>query len=243
MTPTIDPAGGRDASSWDRAIAALPLALDWPPRGHWVVVAPHPDDEVLGLGGGLARSGRCGIPVDVVTVTDGEASHPGLDGTARRQLAARRRRESRAADHVLGVAPARTFLGLPDGRVVDHETRLVELLGPLLAGRSVVATVDDADGHPDHDATGRAVARVVEAVGGRLVRHAVWAWTWDDDTGGRLAGAARSVLDDDERIRKRKAVAAHASQVRPRGNRSPVLPGRALAHHLRGVEVVWGGRP
>lgn len=239
MSPVIDPSRGRPAASWDAAIAALPAARDWPPVGHWVVVAPHPDDEVLGAGGVLARSAGAGIAVDVVTVTDGEASHPGLDRSGRRALAARRRRESRAADEALGLRPRRHFLGLPDGGVARHEDRLVDVLVPLLADRVAVATVVTDDAHPDHDATGRACARAAARHGIRLVRHAVWAWNWDDDTTGRLADATRLPLSAGEVARKRHAVHAHVSQVEDRGELGPVVPTAALAHHLRAVEVVW----
>lgn len=239
MSPLIDPGGGRPAASWDTAIAALPVARDWPPAGRWVVVAPHPDDEVLGVGGALARSAAAGVAVDVVTVTDGEASHPGLDPSARRGLAARRRRESRAADQALGLRPRRHFLGLPDGGVARHEDRLVEALVPLLADRVAVATVVPDDAHPDHDATGRACARAAARHGLRLVRHAVWAWNWDDDTTARLAGAGRLPLSTAEVARKRAAMHAHASQVEDRGDLGPVVPTAALAHHLRPVEVLW----
>ena len=48
------------------------------PEGHRaVIIAPHPDDEVLGCGGlmqGLAALCR---PIQLISVTDGSASHPG----------------------------------------------------------------------------------------------------------------------------------------------------------------------
>lgn len=239
MSPVIDPEGGRSAASWDAAIADLAVARAWPPAGHWVVVAPHPDDEVLGVGGALARAAADDVAVDVVTVTDGEASHPGLARSQRRALAVRRRRESRAADVALGLRSRRHFLGLPDGAVAHHEDHLVDLLVPLLADRAVVATVVVDDGHPDHDATGRACTRAAARHGLRVVHHAVWAWNWDLDTTGRLAGATRLALTTDELARKRRAVDAHASQVTDRGEQGPVVPAGALAHHLRQVEVLW----
>ena len=42
-----------------------------------VVVAPHPDDEVLAVGGLLAQLARLGGAIRVIAVTDGTASHRG----------------------------------------------------------------------------------------------------------------------------------------------------------------------
>ncbi|WP_234009984.1 PIG-L family deacetylase, partial [Streptomyces sp. SA3_actF] len=59
--------------AWERW-AQLPEAVL--PQGPVVVVAAHPDDEVLGAGGALALLAAAGNPLTVVTVTDGEGSHP-----------------------------------------------------------------------------------------------------------------------------------------------------------------------
>ena len=48
-----------------------------PPGSRLVVVAPHPDDEILGAGGLLAATARAGRDLLLVAVTDGQASHPG----------------------------------------------------------------------------------------------------------------------------------------------------------------------
>ena len=52
--------------------AADPLA--WPSVA---VVAAHPDDEVLGVGGTMAMLAAAGARLRLIAVTDGEASHPG----------------------------------------------------------------------------------------------------------------------------------------------------------------------
>ena len=47
----IDPVVGRTAPEWDAVIAGLPTVADpWPPLGPLVLVAPHPDDELLAAG-------------------------------------------------------------------------------------------------------------------------------------------------------------------------------------------------
>ena len=69
-----------------------------------VVVAPHPDDEVLGVGGLLRLLGRPRAEVVVVAVTDGEASHPGSpDPHARPTWPSPGSRERADALRLLGV--------------------------------------------------------------------------------------------------------------------------------------------
>jgi len=109
----------------DRAAPArmARLALRRPVRA--VVVAPHPDDEVLGAGGLVARLVRRRQPVDVVFLTsgDGYLEAAGLaaetcpqDAWALRELAVVRQGEARTAATRLGLDPAHLhFLGFPDG--------------------------------------------------------------------------------------------------------------------------------
>lgn len=71
-----------------------------------LVLAPHPDDEVLGVGGVMARLAVMGARVEVVVVTEGKPPQFGAD-----QVAAVRA-EAAAAHAVLGVARTH-YLGLP----------------------------------------------------------------------------------------------------------------------------------
>jgi hypothetical protein len=59
---------------WPRLRGLDPMAVDMARSA--VVVAAHPDDEVLGLGGTLALPARSGARLRLIMVTDGEASHP-----------------------------------------------------------------------------------------------------------------------------------------------------------------------
>ncbi|MYS00504.1 MULTISPECIES: PIG-L family deacetylase, partial [unclassified Streptomyces] len=70
-------APGTDEGVWETwpGWESLP-EFTLPPPGRVVVVAAHPDDEVLGLGGTIARLAAAGHGLTVVSVTDGEGSHP-----------------------------------------------------------------------------------------------------------------------------------------------------------------------
>ncbi len=126
------------------------------PRGAVLVVAPHPDDEILGCGGAIALHVRRGDAVHVALVTAGEG---GGDGTAR--LA-----ESRAAAAALGRTQV-SCLGAADGCVASDAT-LEARLGVLLARVQpvVVYAPSPFEMHPDHVATLDAVSRALCAAQG-----------------------------------------------------------------------------
>ena len=92
-----------------------------------VVVAPHPDDEVLACGGLLAMLSDCRHPVTVISVTDGDASHPGSRRWPIQLLAQQRHAEALEALSRLGLKPLDYVrLSLPDGQVQPSRGRFLE---------------------------------------------------------------------------------------------------------------------
>jgi LmbE family N-acetylglucosaminyl deacetylase len=85
-----------------------------PPLGARVLVlAPHPDDEVLGAAGLIERARRDGAEVTVVVATGGEAGSDDTHGGG--DLALRRQSETQHALSRLGIPPeAVHFLGYAD---------------------------------------------------------------------------------------------------------------------------------
>ena len=98
-----------------------------------LVLAPHPDDEILGAGGAMARWVREGHVVHVAVVTRG---CPPLYSDAAEALC---REEARAAHRHLGVATTR-FLDFPAaGLDVKARADLLALVRRLAgSGRTVV---------------------------------------------------------------------------------------------------------
>ena len=80
-----------------------------------IVVAPHPDDDVLGCGALIARVAPH-LPVRVIYVTDGAASHDGSPTYPPQRLRDVREREARRGLRRLGVKTPPLFLGWPDAR-------------------------------------------------------------------------------------------------------------------------------
>ena len=81
-----------------------------------LVIAPHPDDEVLGCGGSTLIHRAAGRRVDVLFLTSGEL---GSAEQAPDRLAEIREAEARSAADTLGIDTSRlTFVQLGDGRDV-----------------------------------------------------------------------------------------------------------------------------
>jgi len=244
IAPVIFGAGHAE-SSWDASawLQALPRheATHWlADIGRLVVVSPHPDDETLGCGGLIAEARRLGVDVLVLSVTDGEACYADDPEWPPERTRLVRRAELRAALTTLGVADdALVALDVGDGGVAAREDALASTLESLIAPGDVVLTTWRFDGHPDHEATARATARAVKAVGARVMEYPVWAWHWIDPERGdaRLQGAFACRLSDAAQVAKREALAAFASQ-RARNGGAPILPPRVMARFERDFEVL-----
>lgn len=208
-----------------------------------VVLAAHPDDEVLGAGGLLRRLSRTGWQVDVAWASDGEASHPDSSALARVELARLRREESLAAREVLGLRGTTTWFGLPDSALEAHEDALRDAAADLVSGADLVLAPWHGDGHPDHEACGRVALELAGRQGTPVWELPIWAWHWGgaDELGPRWPHARVVHLDPDEQHAKAAAVQAFATQVHPLGEGpgdAPVLPPSVLARFSRPVEVV-----
>lgn len=207
------------------------------------VVAPHPDDEVLSAGGLMQVFAALGCAVNVVAVTDGDASHPGSTEWPAARLATERPRESVAALTHLAPDARMHRLRLPDGGVSARETMLADRLAELLDPDDLVLTTWRLDGHPDHEATGRACARACESRGARLAELPVWAWHWARPDDPRLPWnrAVAVSLSAAQLATKRKAVACFRSQLDPDTSTgaAPILPETAMRRLLRPYEVMF----
>ena len=95
--------------------------------GRVLVLAPHPDDEVLGAGGLLAACADHGATLRVWIATDGAA---GFSGEARNVRAALRALESRRAGALLGLSDY-DFADLPDGGL-GAQWSLTERVGRVI---------------------------------------------------------------------------------------------------------------
>jgi len=235
----IDQPGTREYA-WDSwpGLRQLPTVdpADWPAV---VVVAAHPDDEVLGVGGTISILAAAGARVRLVAVTDGEGSHPRADPAlvARTRIA-----ETDAALSLLGASGIEVIrLGFPDTGLAAREEELAAALGEQCAGFGVCLAPWEADAHADHEAAGRAAWRAGRRAGARVLTYPIWMWHWAAPGDRRVPWhRARQVrLPAEVAARKRAAIDAFASQLADRGPElGPVLPPGIVAHFTRSEEVL-----
>jgi LmbE family N-acetylglucosaminyl deacetylase len=190
-----------------------------------VVVAAHPDDEVLGVGGMMAMLAARGVRLRLVAVTDGEASHPGVDITTRRIA-----ETAAALEHIGRCEVVR--LRLPDAGVREDE--LTPLLHDLVYGFDVCLAPWEGDVHADHEAAGRAAM----ACDVTVLRFPIWTWHWARPGDPRLPWnqAVRAPLPPEAAAAKRAAINCFTSQFE---GTDPILPPGIVEHFTRPEEVLF----
>lgn len=186
-----------------------------------LVVVAHPDDESFGLGAIVDAFVRRGADVDVLCLTQGEASTLG----AAADLAETRAVELRSAADVLGIRTT-VLRDHPDGGLADLDQHLLaEEVSTAVAwsGAEGILVFDPSGitGHPDHITATAAAARAADELD-----LPVLAWSLPDEvatqlsqeTGVPFIGCSAEMIDVDvaiDRTSQAKAVTCHASQAVP----------------------------
>ena len=242
---------GTSLQQWQgsRRLAELPAidVLDLVPlSSRAVIIAPHPDDEVLGCGGIMQLLAAAGRPLQLISVTDGSASHPGSQRWTVERLSVVRPQESAEALRRLGL-PMHSLKwlrgGFTDTQVAAQETGLSEFIAGYLHANDVVFTTWRQDGHSDHEAVGRASVEAARRVGATCHELPVWTWHWAtaEDVSVPWERARKILLSPTHIARKRHAAHAFASQLE--GDRDvglgPVLAPYVLDRLLQPFEVVF----
>lgn len=197
-----------------------------PCAGPAVVFAPHPDDETFGCGTLIARKRSEGLPVHVIFITDGSASHPGHPLVTPAGISAIRHQEARTAMAVLGVeSVAIHFLDEPDGTLGQLSTGRRETLVARIAALLNVLQPTEIflpcrpDGSTEHDAVFDFVVEAVHRLGTRTVlwQYPVWSWWNPVLLVKHVIGRAecRRAPAENFRVLKRQALAHYRSQLEP----------------------------
>ncbi|NTV05226.1 MAG: PIG-L family deacetylase [Chlorobiaceae bacterium] len=148
-----------------------------------IVVAPHPDDEVLGLGGFITQCLREEVKVYIIYLTDGEASLPDIDPEV---VASKRIGLSNAVLVRLGISGERIFrMHLPDGGIPRKNTRgfdeaaerMRQIFSSLMP--DAVFVTHPLDTWPyDHVAAFELAEKAIGNIVPACEFYGYWVWLW-----------------------------------------------------------------
>lgn len=112
-----------------------------------LVVAPHPDDDVLGCGGSIIQHTNHGHRVTIVYLTSGDA---GDQTKSKLELASLREKEAQASAAVMCVSDC-IFMRMPDGELENSAKSLIPMV-ELIRGKKpeIVYVTHAQDQHQDH---------------------------------------------------------------------------------------------
>ena len=202
------------------------------------VIAAHPDDEVLGCGGTMARHAAAGDEVHAVFLADGVTSRVSSEA----DMQARMRAANNAA-RVLGAQPP-VFFGLPDNRLdsldlLDVVQKLERLLAEIRP--EIIYTHSATDLNIDHRITHQAVLTACRPQPGSTVRT-IYAFEvlssthWASHEMVPAFQPSRFVDISAHLQQKLEALACYAEEMRPYPHARSAEAVEALARH-RGATV------
>ncbi|MDX1919546.1 MAG: PIG-L deacetylase family protein [Candidatus Caenarcaniphilales bacterium] len=128
-----------------------------------IVFAPHPDDELIGCGGSIAKHIKNGNEVSVVYMTSGDSGNIGIN---KNDLAIMREEEASRGAKMLGVKEL-IFLRNPDGYLEASKENLIKLMRIIREKQpNVVYVTSKEEGHKDHRTTNELVMNAVGRASG-----------------------------------------------------------------------------
>lgn len=140
-----------------------------------MVLAPHPDDEVIGCGGSLYKHHLAGGEITCIYMTDG---NKGCDDTiSNAECASIRREEALQAGKVIGIQ-RHIFMGNRDMELKNSQNNRQQLTDIIREVRpDIVYLPSFMDHHPDHQATNDIFIAVIRRLNPDMECHAYEVWT------------------------------------------------------------------
>lgn len=183
-----------------------------------LVLAPHPDDESLGVGALLATRALAGNIDHVAFLTDGAGSHLDVPGWSAARIGRARANEGRQAVAALGIRSAPLFLEWEDAAPPRRAAPLFRQTAARLAAfcrrnriRAIVSTWS-GEPHCDHEAAAMLAQVVARACRIPQLDYLVWGWTLAN-LEEKIAGRCLLSFDVSRgRTRQRRAIGCHRSQ-------------------------------
>jgi LmbE family N-acetylglucosaminyl deacetylase len=153
--------------------------------GSIMIIAPHPDDEVLSCGGLLAGHATDGQRSDILFLTEGDAAHRGCCAAQASKIGTQRRRAAVTANEILGVPRGRLyFLEERDGNLPRRGQPGFSALAEKIAACLVKSAPDAVfcphpfEGWSDHIAAEELTRAALDRLPccPHLYHYCVWFW-------------------------------------------------------------------
>ena len=212
--------------------------------GAVLVLAPHPDDESLAMGGAIAAASAAAHRVHVAVITDGSMSHRNSKAYPAAAIAALRKSEVETAVDILTAGrETPIWLGYPDLAAPDDPETFAEVEARLAGhfdGVTAIWTTWDGDPHPDHQRVWRLARHIADRIACPMFGCPVWGRVQSPVTGASSEGLRRFQTTAFRDL-KARAVAAHVSQMTglidddPEGFRMP----QDLAAHFVAADEIF----
>ena len=146
-----------------------------------VIIAPHPDDEVIGCAGLIRALVERGTLPHVVILTGGEGSHRGCCDTSAEEIIAARHQLTLKAAATLGLPESHIHcLNYPDGGVaLEHsETESLRELLVQLSPKALFVP-HHGEGWSDHLQAAEITKHLMAGKDAAIYEYCVWMWYYN----------------------------------------------------------------
>lgn len=181
-----------------------------------LILAPHPDDDVFGLGGTIRKISHYGTVVTVAYLCDGAGGVPegrNEEGEVKRidrDLINIRKDEAKKSGDILGVSE-QIFFGHRDGKLASGSAvnkALDELINRIKP--DIIFVPSFLDNHPDHRATNEVLINLISQ-NANIKQVEIWAYeVWTPLFPNRIVNISFEIKN------KKEAMEAHKSQLKSR---------------------------
>lgn len=141
-----------------------------------IVFCAHPDDEVIGVGGTIAKYASQGKEIHTVIFSYGEKSHPWIK---EKYTIETRVNESKKASKIIGTKDIK-FFGLEEGKFTEQfndknlKDKVINMIKDLNPSKIFTHSIDEI--HPDHTAVFNLIYEILKEIkfDGELLLFDVW---------------------------------------------------------------------
>lgn len=191
-----------------------------------VIIAPHPDDEVIGCAGLIQALVERGTPPDVIVMTGGEGAHRGCCKLAESEIIVERRKLTMEVAKKLGLSESYIYFLDYSDEYIAQDCSETEKLKEILIRLSPKAIFVPhwGEGMPDHIRTADIVKSLMKENEISIYEYCVWMWyynVWNLDYGNAYIVKMNKAMHE----RKLRAIEQYMTPLAPCGKPwSGILP-------------------